>query len=165
MIIITPSNIPCASFCNYNRQRCFEPLGFNKIADLLVQAKFDFFRTFTDLYLGEKRGSGWICMAAHPTRHTDLPKQPIRTRYLGHVTGYQPIREQYFLIRSVPGTHVRIHISTRENICLIIGNHTFLSHIAYRERKSFKFLLFRPIMLKYIRNRPKQVNNQSELVI
>eukprot|EP00116_Pleurobrachia_bachei_P012561 sb/3472823/ len=30
--------------------------------------------------------------------------QPIRTRYLGHVTGYQPIRGQlqYFLIRSVP---------------------------------------------------------------
>eukprot|EP00116_Pleurobrachia_bachei_P004554 sb/3464816/ len=33
--------------------------------------------------------------------------KPIRTRYLGHVTGYQPIcyqpiRDQYFLIRSVP---------------------------------------------------------------
>ena len=25
-----------------------------------------------------------------------------RTLYLGHVTGYQPIRDQYFLIRSVP---------------------------------------------------------------
>eukprot|EP00116_Pleurobrachia_bachei_P001757 sb/3462019/ len=25
-------------------------------------------------------------------------KQPIRTRYLGHVTGYQPIRAQYFII-------------------------------------------------------------------
>ena len=33
---------------------------------------------------------------------TDISKQPIRTRYLGHVTGYQPIRDQYFLIRSVP---------------------------------------------------------------
>eukprot|EP00116_Pleurobrachia_bachei_P005087 sb/3465349/ len=29
-------------------------------------------------------------------------KQPIRTRYLGHMTGYQPIRDQYFLIRLVP---------------------------------------------------------------
>eukprot|EP00116_Pleurobrachia_bachei_P010706 sb/3470968/ len=29
-------------------------------------------------------------------------KQPIRTRYLGHVTVYQPIKDQYFLIRSVP---------------------------------------------------------------
>eukprot|EP00116_Pleurobrachia_bachei_P012398 sb/3472660/ len=27
------------------------------------------------------------------------PKQPTKTRYLGHVTGYQPIRDQYFLIR------------------------------------------------------------------
>ena len=29
-------------------------------------------------------------------------KQPIKTRYLGHVTGYQPIRDQFFLIRQVP---------------------------------------------------------------
>ena len=28
-------------------------------------------------------------------------KQPIKTLYLGHVTGYQPITDQYFLIRSV----------------------------------------------------------------
>eukprot|EP00116_Pleurobrachia_bachei_P005857 sb/3466119/ len=33
---------------------------------------------------------------------TETSKQPIRTRYLGHLTGYQPIRDQYFLIRSVP---------------------------------------------------------------
>eukprot|EP00116_Pleurobrachia_bachei_P016983 sb/3477245/ len=26
---------------------------------------------------------------------TEISKQPIRTRYLGHVTGYQPIRDQY----------------------------------------------------------------------
>eukprot|EP00116_Pleurobrachia_bachei_P015437 sb/3475699/ len=32
---------------------------------------------------------------------TETSKQPIRTRYLGHVTGYQPIRDQYFLIRSI----------------------------------------------------------------
>eukprot|EP00116_Pleurobrachia_bachei_P007639 sb/3467901/ len=36
---------------------------------------------------------------------TDTSKQPIRTRYLGHVTGYQPIRDQYFLIRSVSWYH------------------------------------------------------------
>ena len=30
--------------------------------------------------------------------------QPIRAGYLGHVTAYQPIRDQYFLIRSVPGS-------------------------------------------------------------
>eukprot|EP00116_Pleurobrachia_bachei_P015705 sb/3475967/ len=30
-------------------------------------------------------------------RFMNRPKQPIRTRYLGHVTGYQPIRGQYFL--------------------------------------------------------------------
>eukprot|EP00116_Pleurobrachia_bachei_P000676 sb/3460938/ len=31
---------------------------------------------------------------------TKTSKQPIRTRYLGHVTSYQPIMDQYFLIRS-----------------------------------------------------------------
>eukprot|EP00116_Pleurobrachia_bachei_P007557 sb/3467819/ len=35
------------------------------------------------------------------TEPTETSKQPIRTRYLDHVTGYQPIRDQYFLIRSV----------------------------------------------------------------
>eukprot|EP00116_Pleurobrachia_bachei_P004595 sb/3464857/ len=39
-------------------------------------------------------------------RPTETSKQTIRTRYLGHVTGYQPIRNQYFLIRSVPGKGV-----------------------------------------------------------
>eukprot|EP00116_Pleurobrachia_bachei_P008185 sb/3468447/ len=34
---------------------------------------------------------------------TEISKQPIRTRYLGHVTGYQPIRDQYFQIGYVPG--------------------------------------------------------------
>eukprot|EP00116_Pleurobrachia_bachei_P016486 sb/3476748/ len=33
-------------------------------------------------------------------------KQPIRTRYLGHVTGYQPIRDQYFLIRFLYQTYL-----------------------------------------------------------
>eukprot|EP00116_Pleurobrachia_bachei_P016928 sb/3477190/ len=35
-------------------------------------------------------------------------QEPIRTRYIGHdvtLTGYQPIRDQYFLIRSVPGKY------------------------------------------------------------
>eukprot|EP00116_Pleurobrachia_bachei_P014448 sb/3474710/ len=31
---------------------------------------------------------------------TETSKQSIRTRYLGHMTGYQPIRGQYFLISS-----------------------------------------------------------------
>eukprot|EP00116_Pleurobrachia_bachei_P011660 sb/3471922/ len=37
---------------------------------------------------------------------TETSNQPIRTRYLGHVTDNRPIRDQYFLIRSVPAnTH------------------------------------------------------------
>eukprot|EP00116_Pleurobrachia_bachei_P019152 sb/3479414/ len=36
---------------------------------------------------------------------TETSKHPIRTRYLGRVTGYQPIRITYNLIRTVPGTN------------------------------------------------------------
>ena len=32
------------------------------------------------------------------SQYSMIGKQPIRTRYLGHVTGYQPIRDQYFPI-------------------------------------------------------------------
>eukprot|EP00116_Pleurobrachia_bachei_P016967 sb/3477229/ len=44
------------------------------------------------------------CVTHLPTDKTVL--QPIRTRYLGHVTGYQPIRDQYFLI---PDTYLVHH--------------------------------------------------------
>ena len=37
-----------------------------------------------------------------------VSEQPIKTRCLDHVTGYQPIRDQYFLIRSVPSCLVSI---------------------------------------------------------
>eukprot|EP00116_Pleurobrachia_bachei_P017748 sb/3478010/ len=47
-------------------------------------------------------GSHWLGTNQQPTESS---KQPIITRHLGHVTGYQPIRDQYFLIPSVPGTN------------------------------------------------------------
>eukprot|EP00116_Pleurobrachia_bachei_P013659 sb/3473921/ len=43
---------------------------------------------------------------------TDTSKRPIRNRYLGHLTGYQPIRDQYFLIRSVPGNFIWFALTT-----------------------------------------------------
>eukprot|EP00116_Pleurobrachia_bachei_P018832 sb/3479094/ len=46
---------------------------------------------------------------------TDTSKQPIRTRYLGHVAGCQPIRDQNFLIRSVPDTH--FIVSHKDDTC------------------------------------------------
>ena len=38
-------------------------------------------------------------------------KQPIRTCYLGHVTGYQPIRDQYFQYWLVPEKESQCFIS------------------------------------------------------
>eukprot|EP00116_Pleurobrachia_bachei_P012805 sb/3473067/ len=49
------------------------------------------------IYIREKR------ISREPTESS---KQPIKTRYLGHMTGYQAIREQYFLIRSVPDNNL-----------------------------------------------------------
>eukprot|EP00116_Pleurobrachia_bachei_P012250 sb/3472512/ len=43
---------------------------------------------------------------------TETSKQPMRTRYLGHVTGYQLIRDQYFLIGAVPDTYL-LSLSSR----------------------------------------------------
>eukprot|EP00116_Pleurobrachia_bachei_P005472 sb/3465734/ len=40
---------------------------------------------------------------------SETTKQPIRNLYLGHVTSYQPIGDQYFLIRSVPATTCSLH--------------------------------------------------------
>eukprot|EP00116_Pleurobrachia_bachei_P008248 sb/3468510/ len=45
----------------------------------------------------------------HQHDPTEIIRQPIRTRHLGHVSGYQPIRDQYSLIRSVAGTQFSIH--------------------------------------------------------
>ena len=44
-----------------------------------------------------------------PQEPTDTSKTPIRTRYLDHVTGYQPIRDQYFQYRSVPDSDILTH--------------------------------------------------------
>ena len=37
---------------------------------------------------------------------TGPSKQRIRTPDLGHVTGFQPIRDQYFLVQSVPAYYI-----------------------------------------------------------
>eukprot|EP00116_Pleurobrachia_bachei_P018048 sb/3478310/ len=52
---------------------------------------------------------------------TETSKQPIRTLYLGHLTGYQPIRDQDFLIRSVPATHVLSELFTSSYLSLSIS--------------------------------------------
>ena len=35
-------------------------------------------------------------VVAEDMKKLQVGTQPIRTRYLGHVTGYQPIRDRYF---------------------------------------------------------------------
>eukprot|EP00116_Pleurobrachia_bachei_P011626 sb/3471888/ len=106
---------------------------------------------------------------------TETSKQPIRPRYLGHVTGYQPIRDQYFLIRSsdpdlVPPDLVAPRFTGRINFPRYRKLTVFHPDIPGKTLspedpvKSGSDCI---IIILYGRqlNRPKQVNNQSELVI
>eukprot|EP00116_Pleurobrachia_bachei_P000137 sb/3460399/ len=95
------------------------------------------------------------------------PKQPIRTHYLGDVTGYRPIRDHYFLIRSVNPMAKNRPIRTR-----YLGHLTGWQSISdqYSLIRSFVALLCFPSTLGplfnpngnvcttmlYCRNRPKQ---------
>ena len=66
---------------------------------------------------------------ANHRQPTYTSKQPIRTRYLCHVTGYQPIRDQHFLIRSVPVHY--IHLSTT-NVDISNTNNKNIGRISNR---------------------------------
>eukprot|EP00116_Pleurobrachia_bachei_P003645 sb/3463907/ len=56
-----------------------------------------------EILSGKKKGALYNSLAKNTTgsnqEPTETSKQPIRTRYLGQVTGYQPIKDQYFQIR------------------------------------------------------------------
>eukprot|EP00116_Pleurobrachia_bachei_P013550 sb/3473812/ len=49
--------------------------------------------------------------------------QPIRTQYLGHVTGYQPIRDQYVLIRSVPDNIITVLCADHAGSRRVVGSY------------------------------------------
>eukprot|EP00116_Pleurobrachia_bachei_P017818 sb/3478080/ len=67
-------------------------------------------------------------------------KQPIRTRYLGHVTGYQPIRGQYFghVISYQPIWDQGIEGSMCFEIDIFQGSDTIHNHSSWEwEREHF----------------------------
>eukprot|EP00116_Pleurobrachia_bachei_P013192 sb/3473454/ len=78
-----------------------------------------------------------------------IGKQPIRTLYLGHVTGYQPIRDQFF--PDLVGTCKSVDKGDKAS-----------SETSSRSQST-------TLSIKYgyqcIGDRPKQVNSQSELFI
>eukprot|EP00116_Pleurobrachia_bachei_P010051 sb/3470313/ len=89
------------------------------------------FSTYTTSSGGSKSPSTQLisCTVISPKQEpTETSQQPIRTRYLGHVTGYQPIRDQYFLIRSVPAPKEVVRSS---------GNHGY--HSCYNHAVVMKF--------------------------
>eukprot|EP00116_Pleurobrachia_bachei_P007992 sb/3468254/ len=66
---------------------------------------------------------GWQAssVGASGVQTGEKSKQPIRTRYLGQVTGYQPISDQYFLIRSVPAFQDCITCDRARVVVLLVG--------------------------------------------
>eukprot|EP00116_Pleurobrachia_bachei_P007337 sb/3467599/ len=74
---------------------------------------------------------------------TDTSKQPIRTRYLGHVTGYQPIRDQYFLIRSEKTIWVTSAIPTDTSKQPIRTR--YLGHVTGNQPIRDKYFLIRSV--------------------
>eukprot|EP00116_Pleurobrachia_bachei_P014217 sb/3474479/ len=105
------------------RSYCLNLKSMDKIMNRRLGPRFSGHPDLTDKTLSPDRGavkSGSNCtiyatQVASPPCGKDVMqcivkelggvwRQPIRTRYLGHMTGYQPIRDQYFVIRSVdPG--------------------------------------------------------------
>eukprot|EP00116_Pleurobrachia_bachei_P005283 sb/3465545/ len=89
-------------------------------------------------------------LALKPPPPTEPSKEPIRTRYLGHGTGYQPIRDQYFLIWS----QADVPASVKHKAVLVDGKLGFMA---------MKWILkmdHRGCTMVFVR-RIKQVNNQS----
>ena len=69
---------------------------------------------------------------------TGPSKQPIRARHLGHVTGYQLIRDQYFLIRSVRDIWHLLSAVYRDT-CLVIF--VIVTYGYYVERYLWYFVI------------------------
>eukprot|EP00116_Pleurobrachia_bachei_P003538 sb/3463800/ len=85
----------------------------------LADNKFEQFRPVLDNYIEPYTNTlgrlhsplSLSCANSRPQRWqkpTETSKHSIRTRYLCHVTGYQPFRDQFFLIRSVPENAVPV---------------------------------------------------------
>eukprot|EP00116_Pleurobrachia_bachei_P002928 sb/3463190/ len=96
-------------------------------------------------------------------RHTLTTNQ---NRYLGHVTCYQPIRDQYWSV-SVQILFISYLKVAGAEICVAVGTtHRLYSHVnALPRRAPAGELCDRTLMMMvrvYFRNRPAHVNNQSE---
>eukprot|EP00116_Pleurobrachia_bachei_P016801 sb/3477063/ len=74
----------------------FEPLKFPLNLSILLYLSLSF---SISLFLSIPYYSNIKVPLPYPTHEIMLNPE---TRYSGHVTGYQPISDQYFLIRSVP---------------------------------------------------------------
>eukprot|EP00116_Pleurobrachia_bachei_P014708 sb/3474970/ len=73
---------------------------------------------------------------------TKTSKQPIRTRYLGHVTGYQPIRDQ-----SVVGINIRNVMYNMIEISKQLIRTRYLGHVTgYQPIMDQYFLIWPPTL-------------------
>eukprot|EP00116_Pleurobrachia_bachei_P010643 sb/3470905/ len=90
---------------------CFFDFFFFIILGVLMVVFIDLFIDMIphSLALGSLFFSFYIPVTSNQ-EPTETSKQPIRTSYLDHVTGYQPIMDLYFLIRSVHASNIQLTI-------------------------------------------------------
>eukprot|EP00116_Pleurobrachia_bachei_P011477 sb/3471739/ len=84
------------------------PLSQLHVHDLSAPTTCDYsyqFQSGTSISVGSCNKLTWN----GPRIPTEISKPPIKTLYLGHVTGYQPIRDQYFLVTHPSNTHWTHH--------------------------------------------------------
>eukprot|EP00116_Pleurobrachia_bachei_P003881 sb/3464143/ len=81
---------------------------------------------------------------------TETSKQPIRARCLGHVTGDQPIRDQQFLIRSVPDRSKSISYRV-SNVFITLTNDVFARVVFYNLWEPTETSK-KPIRTRYLRH-------------
>ena len=97
------------------------------------------------------QGSTWrLQNSINRQEPTESSKQPIRARYLGHVTGYQPISDQYFLIRSVPVNHLFLREDLEELLKLFhVQFHQCLLERS-QDTKTHRYTNLLPLIQEYI---------------
>eukprot|EP00116_Pleurobrachia_bachei_P017011 sb/3477273/ len=73
---------------------------------------------------------------------TETSKQPIRSRYIGHVIGYQPIRDQHFLIRVFIWDLYKRWASPRKKLTKLVHETSYLDYSipSFKVPEGFKAL-------------------------
>eukprot|EP00116_Pleurobrachia_bachei_P013906 sb/3474168/ len=95
-LLLSPFSTVLPMICSKDRGTCPNMPKTHKQPWLLYLQLHQIFKWQNRKHKERKRTGKWVI--PYHQEPTETSKQPIRTRYLDHVTGYQPISDQYFLV-------------------------------------------------------------------